>query len=130
MSGREGYLFDTNVLIYFLAGKLPEDSLERIEDILRYSFCISVITKLEILGWKGHTEESFRETKSFLENADIIGLEDKIVDETINLRRHKNIKLPDAIIAATAIVYQKILITNNEKDFKNVVKIWNPLRGS
>ena len=81
MNGKKEYLFDTDILIYFLAGRLPEDILERIDDILKYSFCISIITKLEILGWKGHTEESFRETKSFLEDAVVIGLEDEIVDK-------------------------------------------------
>ncbi|WP_022854517.1 type II toxin-antitoxin system VapC family toxin [Thermodesulfatator atlanticus] len=128
MNGKKEYLFDTDILIYFLAGRLPEGILERIDDILKYSFCISIITKLEILGWKGHTEESFRETKSFLEDAVVIGLEDEIVDEAIDLRRRRKIKLPDAVIASTAIVHQKILITNNEKDFKDIVKVWNPLK--
>ncbi|WP_163329242.1 type II toxin-antitoxin system VapC family toxin [Desulfurobacterium thermolithotrophum] len=108
MNGKKGYLFDTNILIYFLAGKLPENVVEEIENILEQSFYISVITKLEILGWKGHTEETFKETKSFIENAVIIGLEDKIVDKSISLRRQRKIKLPDAIIAATAIVHKKI----------------------
>lgn len=79
------YLFDTNILIYFLAGKLPEDVKKQIENILETSFYISVITKLEILGWRGHTEKTFKETKSFIEDAVIIGLEDEIVDEAINL---------------------------------------------
>ncbi len=122
------YLFDTNILIYFLAGKLPEDVKKQIENILETSFYISVITKLEILGWRGHTEKTFKETKSFIEEAVIIGLEDEIVDEAINLRRQKKIKLADAVIAATAIVYKRILITNNEKDFKNIVAIWNPFK--
>ncbi len=128
MNGKKEYLFDTDILIYFLAGRLPEGILERIDDILKYSFCISIITKLEILGWKGHTEESFMETKSFLEDAVVIGLGDEIEDEAIDLRRRRKIKLPDAVIAATAIVHQKILITNNEKDFKDIVKVWNPLK--
>jgi len=54
MNGKKDYLFDTDILIYFLAGKLPEHTIEKIEEILGYSFNISVITKIEILGWKGH----------------------------------------------------------------------------
>ena len=128
MNGKKDYLFDTNILTYFLAGKLPENAIGKIEDNLNYSFNISVITKLEILGWKGHTEKTFRETESFIRNAVIIGLEDRVVDEAINLRRQRKIKLPDAVIAATARVYNKTLITNNEGDFKDLVKVWNPLK--
>jgi predicted nucleic acid-binding protein len=128
MNGKKDYLFDTDILIYFLAGKLPEHTIEKIEEILGYSFNISVITKIEILGWKGHTEESFRKTQEFIKDATIFGLEEKIVEEVIKLRRNKKIKIPDAIIAATARVYNKILITNNEKDFKFLTEVWNPLK--
>jgi len=128
MNGKRDYLFDTDILIYFLAGKLPEHIVEKIENILEYSFNISIITKIEILGWKGHTEESFRETEDFIKNATIFELEEKIVEETIKLRRKKKIKIPDAIIAATAKIYDKILITNNENDFKGLVNIWIPLK--
>jgi hypothetical protein len=46
-----------------------------------------------------------------------------VVDKTIHIRRRDKIKLPDAIIAATAIHYGFILITNNTKDFKNIVEL-------
>jgi predicted nucleic acid-binding protein len=62
-----------------------------------------------------------------LENAEIIGLDDEIVDTVIQLRRNKSIKLPDAIIAATAMVNQWTLVTRNENDFSGIeLTILNP----
>jgi predicted nucleic acid-binding protein len=62
-----------------------------------------------------------------LENAEIIGLDDEIVDTVIQLRRNKSIKLPDAIIAATARVNQWTLVTRNENDFSSIeLIILNP----
>ncbi len=55
----EGFLIDTNVLVYYLADAIPEEELPKVEDILRKSFNVSIITKIEFLGWKGHTKEGF-----------------------------------------------------------------------
>ena len=71
MNGKKDYLFDTDILIYFLAGKIPSKVLHKIENILYHSFNISIITKIEILGWQGHTQESFLKTKEFIKNANI-----------------------------------------------------------
>jgi toxin FitB len=50
----------------------------------------------------------------------VIGLNDDIVDKTIAIRKTQRIKLPDAIVAATALVYALILVTRNTLDFKNI----------
>jgi predicted nucleic acid-binding protein len=42
------------------------------------------------------------------------------VNKTIAIRKSKTIKLPDAIIAATALTYSLILVTSNTSDFKNI----------
>jgi predicted nucleic acid-binding protein len=73
---------------------------------------------MELLGFKNHSEKSFKRSKIFLENADIIGLDDNIVEAVITLRRSKSIKLPDAIILATAKNNNLIIVTRNDKDFK------------
>ena len=52
--------------------------------------------------------------------ANILTLVDKIVEETIQIKQTKKIKLPDAIIAATALHHNMELITNNSKDFKGI----------
>jgi predicted nucleic acid-binding protein len=59
----------------------------------------------------------------------IVGLSDAIIRETIKLRTHNRIKLPDAIIYATAIAEGGPLFTNNISDFKNLpskVELINP----
>lgn len=81
-----------------------------------------------MLGWKGHNEQSFQVTKEFLSPANILWLDEYILNETINIRRKKSIKLADAVIAATCRVYNLILITNNERDYKGIVEIANPLK--
>ncbi|WP_200837049.1 PIN domain-containing protein [Dyadobacter sp. 3J3] len=47
-------------------------------------------------------------------------MSNEIVDKTIDLRKKSRIKLPDAIVAATAIIYNYTLITRNISDFKNI----------
>jgi len=99
----------------------------RLRQIFLNYFNISVITKMEFLGFKKHTERSFSKSSKFLEHASIIDLDDEIVDIVISLKRNKNMKLPDAIIAATAIKNSWILVTRNGSDFRNInLDIYNP----
>ncbi len=121
------YLIDTNILIYHFNKNIPAKSRAKLKEILLNCFNISVITKMEFLGFKEHTRESYSKSMSFLEYANIINLNDQIVDRVIVLKRKHSVKLPDAIIAATAIVNKLTLVTRNENDFKNVkCKIFNP----
>ena len=124
----EGFLIDTNILIYYLADAIPEEELPKVEEILRKSFNISIITKIEFLGWKGHTPEGFEKSKEFISFANIIPLTDEIADVAIELRRKVSIKLPDAVIAATALVHNLTLVTRNVKDFEKIegLRIYNP----
>lgn len=88
---------------------------------------ISVISKIEVLGFNA-PEEPYRLLESFMEDATIIDLSDNVVAISISIRRKNKTKLPDAIIAATALVYDLILITRNTHDFKNIegLQIINP----
>jgi len=124
----EGFLIDTNILIYYLADAIPEEELPTIEEILRKSFNVSIITKIEFLGWKGHTPEGFEKSKEFISFANVIPLTDEIGDVVIELRRQVSIKLPDAVIAATALVHNLTLVTRNVKDFERIegLRIYNP----
>ena len=66
--------------------------------------------------------------KLFVDNALIINIDEDIVNQTIELRKSYKIKIPDAIIAATALTLDLELVTNNVSDFKNVtgLQILNP----
>ena len=125
----KGYLLDTNILIYHLKGDIPEKEIEKLEDILRRSFIISVITKIEFLGWKKHTVDGFLKAQEFLRHAAIIPVDNELADLAIELRRNNNIKLADALIAATALLNDLVLVTGNEDDFRALedLEIYNPL---
>lgn len=112
----KGYLLDTNTVIDYSVQRLPENAVKLIAGILDDQPQISVITKIELLGFSTVPAQIV----TFTENADIIGLDDDIIERTIKLRKELKIKLPDAIIAATSLVFNLILVTRNISDFKNI----------
>jgi hypothetical protein len=122
------YLVDTNILIYYFADAIPKKELDLIEKISKTSFNISVITKIEFLGWEKHTEVGFEKARKFVDFADVIPLTNEIANLTIDIRRICKIKLPDAVIAATALHTNLIIVTRDEDDFKDVegLRIYNP----
>jgi predicted nucleic acid-binding protein len=122
------YLLDTNILIYHFADTIPKKEVNNIEEIFRTSFNISILTKIEFLGWEKHTEEGFEKAREFISFANVFSLTDEIVDLTIDIRRQSKMKLPDAVIAATALNNNLILVTRNDNDFKDIngLEIYNP----
>jgi predicted nucleic acid-binding protein len=122
------FLIDTNIIIYYLNGAIPEDHYEQVSEIFRTSFNLSTISKIEVLGWYRITDAHKLRIKRFLTNANVIYLNDEIEEKAIELKQTVKMDAPDAIIAATALVYQFTLVTRNEKDFKKVagLTIYNP----
>src|SRR6266542_5704738 len=96
------YLLDTNVLIYFVNGSLNREQERLVKDILNDSFNISILTKIEFLGWSGHTEDGYLKSASFAERANVFFIDDEIFNTTIGIKRRHKIKLVDSIICATA----------------------------
>ena len=121
-------LIDTNIAIYLLNGSLNENALRFIEPIINDSYSLSVIAKIELLGFTFSDAGKFSETQSFIDDGVLITLTDEIVTKTIELRQTFKIKLPDAIIAATAMVFDLTLVSRNDKDFKSItgLKYLNP----
>ncbi len=122
------YLIDTNIAIYLLNGSLNENALLFIEPIINDSYNLSVITKIELLGFAFPDDNKLSDTKNFINDGILLVLNDEIVDKTINLRQIYKLKTPDAIIAATAIVLDYTLLSRNDKDFVQIVglKYINP----
>ena len=106
-------LIDTNVLIDAQMGRLSGKGLLFLKKIINDNFIVSFITFIEYLGYKYITKSS----EEFISLAEVIEIDKFIIQNCIDLRKNHKIKLPDAIIAATALVRNLILITNNEKDF-------------
>ena len=106
-----GALFDTNILIDHL-NAIPQarEEIERFEDR-----AISIITWMEVMV--GAKTDLVEPTRRFLEGFQVIALDDEIANRAIELRRGHRIKLPDAVIWATAQTNSRLLVTRNTKDF-------------
>jgi len=107
---------------------IPEEQSEKVDKIFKDHFNISIITKMEFLGFKKHTSCTFEKAEEFIEHSDDFNLDDEIIESVIDVRREHNIKLPDAIIASTAIEKDLTLVTRNVSDFNDINKleIFNP----
>jgi predicted nucleic acid-binding protein len=115
-------LFDSNVIIYLSKRQIPLSYIEQFDDL-----AISVITFMEVLGhsFKNTGEENF--VRELLSIFRIIYIDQRIADIVVDIRKKRRIKLPDAIISATAISHDLQLVTRNVDDFENIdVKISNP----
>jgi predicted nucleic acid-binding protein len=121
------YLIDTNIIIDYTSNLLPEKAIDFVENLFENEFQISIISYIETLGFN-ETEDKLAQLEHFLSFATIIPLDDLVAKSTIKLRRQKKIKLPDAIIAATALSYSLVLVTRNSKDFEKVegIEVINP----
>jgi predicted nucleic acid-binding protein len=84
--------------------------------VIDEDFIVSFITLIEYLGYKDIAESS----EEFISLTDILETERLIIQNCIDLRKNHKIKLPDALIAATALSHNLTLITNNEKDFAQI----------
>ncbi|MCC6515601.1 MAG: type II toxin-antitoxin system VapC family toxin [Chitinophagales bacterium] len=112
----KNYLIDNNVIIDFAQNKLPRQSVSFLIDIIDNEPKISIINKIELLGFAN----TIKPIIEFVNASIIYDLDDAVVNKTIELRKKYKLKLPDAIIAATAIVYKLTIITHNLNDFKNI----------
>ncbi len=113
-------LIDTNVLIHALSGNAQAPILSRMDDAIADQARYSVVTRMELLGWNGHTADSRRETEALLVQLMEIPLTPAIVALVIDIRSTITIKLPDAIIAASALAENLPLMTCNTGDFKRI----------
>jgi predicted nucleic acid-binding protein len=123
------YIWDTNTVIYYLQQQFPPLSEKLIDNIINESHpVISAITEIELLCWKTATENDLHVLHNFIDDAIVIELEKPIKHITADIRKKHKIKLPDAIIAATALVYELTLITRNVSDFNKIegLQLINP----
>lgn len=120
----KGYLVDSNVLIEYTGDMLPEKAYSFVSGVIDEQFNISVINKIEVLA---HNTAG-KAIEDFIDLADILELSENVVNKTIMLRRDYKTKLPDALIAATALENELGIITRNTKDFDKIegLKVVNP----
>jgi predicted nucleic acid-binding protein len=121
------YLIDTNVVIDYLARKLPVSGMDFVGIVIDEIPNVSVITKIEVLGFNA-PKDHYQLLTNFIDDSTILDLTQNIVEKTIEIRKKHKTKLPDAIIAATALIYDLQLISRNVVDFKNIesLKVIDP----
>jgi predicted nucleic acid-binding protein len=108
------FLLDTNAILYILAGD------QTLADFLfEKELVISIITKMELLSYKNITPQERQTIKNFISDFTIVNIDEKIKLNTIEVKKTSNMKLPDSIIAATAISLKLPLITS-DKQFKSI----------
>lgn len=124
------YLWDTNTAIYYLQQQFPPKAEKFIDESLSNSgVAISAITEIELLCWRTTSKKDIQVLQSFIDDSLVFELDKDIKLKTVNIRKKHKIKLPDAIIAATALVHDLTLLTNNVRDFKTIPELTflNPL---
>ncbi len=123
MAGK--YLMDTNSVIDYLDNKLPKSAAIKLD---AEQLEISVITRMELLAWRNADTGQLAVLEEFINSITIWNLDEPIIIKGIEVRKNYTIKLPDAIIAATALVGNLTLTTRNITDFKNIpgLKLINP----
>ena len=103
---------DTPILIDYLKGiaaaRVEMESYEQVS--------ISVITWIEVLVGAPSAEREAA-WRAWLGTFNVVGLSDSVSDRTVAVRRARRLKLPDAIILATAEELGLPLVTRNTKDF-------------
>ena len=114
------YLLDSNTVIDYIARLHPERAREKLDAIIDQEMNTSVITKIEVLSYDPENDDNFNILVDFFDAANVFDLDNAIVNKTIQLRQKQKIKLPDAVIAATALTYNFILISRNVNDFKKI----------
>lgn len=123
------YIWDTNTVIYYLQQQFSPSAEKFMDNLVAEARpVISAITEIELLCWKSVSEKDLEILRHFIDDALVIELEQPIKYRTADIRKKHKIKLPDAIIAATALVYELILVSRNTSDFKDIedLQLINP----
>jgi predicted nucleic acid-binding protein len=117
------YLIDTCAVIKYLDNIFPPEAISFMDNLVDDDFKISFITKIELLVWKPPVPSDILIREEFLDGLEIHYINDDIISLAIQIRKATKIKLPDAVIAATAIANELVLLSDNDNDFNKVVPL-------
>lgn len=106
----------------------PKPALVFLDSLVDIESIISFITEIELLVRDPPEPGDLKVYRSFVTQASVIGLQDGLIQETIKIRKLYKLKLPDALIPATALKNDLGLIADNDKDFLLIpdLKYLNP----
>jgi predicted nucleic acid-binding protein len=117
MNGNRGVL-DSNFINFGSRGEIDFEKLRSTYD----EFYVSIIAYMEVYAFDFKNEGEKTLINELFANLEVIEINKEIADQTIIYRKNKNkkIKLPDAIILATAKYINADLLTNDQDDFQDV----------
>ena len=101
-------VLDTNVIPYLLGGKLAQP-------LPAGQYFVSIISEMELLSYPSLDEAALAQVQGFLAEVTVVDLTEEVRKIAIRLRRQHMVKLPDAIVAGTALSLRADLITNDTK---------------
>lgn len=104
-------VFDTMVVIKYINRK--PGFIDLPTEYAGYKRQISFITRMEVLAYPGISPAEKAQALTFLHDVHILPIDDDIIDAAIEIRRKYRSKLPDSIVAATALVYSSSLVTGD-----------------
>ena len=116
MNGNKLFL-DTNIIVYFLEG---DDTLAGF--LNGRTIYISFITQLELLSYSHITPDEEERIEQFLSQCIVTDINPAIKKETIRLRKHYRLKLPDSIVMATSLYHDLPLVTS-DREFNKVEEL-------
>lgn len=108
MSGNK-YLLDTCFILGFINN--DTEVVKKFGEIDIDKCCISIINRIELLGYQGLSQDDEIKIKAILDYLDFLPLTHKVENKTIELRKRHKIKLPDAIVLATTLMHHCQLLT-------------------
>ncbi|MBS7350696.1 MAG: type II toxin-antitoxin system VapC family toxin, partial [Comamonas sp.] len=109
------YLLDTNFILGLLKAAPETLALAERHAITAPQCAYSAITRMELLGFPGLQPAEEQLIEGRLRYLTYLPLSTQIEDETIRLRRRHTIKLPDAIIVASALVHGVVVLSHDQK---------------
>ena len=107
-------LLDSNIVIY----ASRRDNTDLRQFIRTHAPAASIVSYIESFGYHDLVEEEQLALEELFRDIELLRLTDEIADVAIGLRQQRRMGLGDAIIAATALVHNRTLLTNNTRDFR------------
>lgn len=124
------FLIDTCAVIKYLDNLFPPQAISFMDALVDDDSKVSFITKIELLVWNPPNPNDIKIREEFLAGSEILYINDDVIIRATQIRKETKIKLPDAIIAATAIANNFVLLSDNDNDFNKVkplgLKYMNP----
>ena len=116
------YTLDTNFVIYYL---IKDKQAEKFfnENLANSFYYISVISRVELFSYAEITAEEFSSIEAFLSTTRSVLIDNEIAMIAAELRRKYKIKIPDSLVAATALYTNTSLVTRNIKDFGKIKEL-------